>query len=197
MKRIAGKAGGPHSPHLLRGARFSRCGRYRYALTRRWGDGGTVAFVMLNPSTADGARDDATIRRCMGLAPGWGYGGIEVVNLFAWRATRPRDLRRAAEPEGPGNRRALRAVLRRADAVVLAWGNDGAWRGAGARLLRRLSRAGAGKDLACLGWTRLGHPRHVLYVPNGVLRSPIFAAQGNRSMRRTGGATGGQRGVRR
>jgi hypothetical protein len=161
---------------MLRRARFSRCGRYRYALTRTWGDGGTVAFVMLNPSTADGDRDDPTIRRCIALARGWGYGGIEVVNLFAWRATHPRDLRSAAAPEGPSNRRALWAAIGRAKAVVVAWGNDGAWRDAGARLLRRLGNECAGKELACLGWTRLGHPRHVLYVRKDVQPSRIFAA---------------------
>ncbi|MFI5400147.1 MAG: DUF1643 domain-containing protein [SAR324 cluster bacterium] len=179
------------SPQLLRHARFSRCGRYRYTLTRAWGAGGTVAFVMLNPSTADGTRDDATIRRCIGLARGWGYGGIEVVNLFAWRATQPRDLRRAAAPEGPGNRRALWAAIGRAEAVVLAWGNDGAWRDAGARLLRRLTRVCPDKELECLGWTRLGHPRHVLYVRNDVQRRRIFAANGSRSMRHARDVAGG------
>ncbi|MFI5400343.1 MAG: DUF1643 domain-containing protein [SAR324 cluster bacterium] len=177
-KRIPRTTARLDSPDMLRRARFSRCGRYRYALTRTWGYGGTVAFVMLNPSTADGTRDDPTIRRCIGLARGWGYGGIEVVNLFAWRATQPRDLRRAAAPEGASNRRALWAAIRRAEAVVLAWGNGGGWRDAGARLLRRLGSERPGQDLACLGWTRRGHPRHVLYVRKDVQRRPIFAARG-------------------
>jgi hypothetical protein len=157
---------------LLRGARFSACGRYRFTLTRRWAaDGGTVAFVLLNPSTADARCEDPTIRRCMGLARSWGYGGIEVVNLFAWRATRPRDLRGAAHPESAGNERAVLRAARRADLIVVAWGNHGAWRAAGAAMLGRLRRARL--SLACLGWTRLGQPRHVLYLRRDVRPQPV------------------------
>ncbi len=169
---------------LVRSARFSACGRYRYSLTRRWAPGGTVVFILLNPSTADGQRDDPTIRRCMGLARGWGFGAVEVVNLFAWRATRPRDLRRAlaaaaGSDGGAANRRAVLRAVRRADLVVAAWGNHGAWQGAGPTLLAQLVGAGLGPRrgpvgsarvlrLACLGWTRLGHPRHVLYLRRDV-----------------------------
>jgi len=156
---------------LLRDASFSPCGRYRYTLTRRWADRGTVAFVLLNPSTADAQREDPTIRRCMGLARSWGYGGIEVVNLFAWRATRPRDLRRAAAPESAGNARAVLRAAHRADLIVVAWGNHGAWRAAGARMFNRLRRARLA--LTCLGWTRLGHPRHVLYLRRDVRPQPV------------------------
>jgi hypothetical protein len=157
---------------LLRSASFSRCGRYRYTLTRRWSaDGGTVAFVLLNPSTADARQDDPTIRRCMGLARRWGYGGIEVVNLYAWRATRPRDLRRAAAPDSASNVRAVLRAARRADLIVVAWGNHGAWQAAGATMLVRLRHARL--RLASLGWTRLGHPRHVLYLRRNVRPQPV------------------------
>ncbi|TMF61888.1 MAG: DUF1643 domain-containing protein, partial [Chloroflexi bacterium] len=74
------------TPAAVRGATFSADRRYRYRLWRRW-DGArpVVAFVMLNPSTADARRDDPTIRRCIGFAKSWGFGGVEVVNLFAYR----------------------------------------------------------------------------------------------------------------
>ena len=58
---------------------------------------------MLNPSTADGETDDATIRVCRGRALRMGYGGIIVVNLFAYRATSPDNMECAADPFGPDN----------------------------------------------------------------------------------------------
>src|SRR5574337_242506 len=83
---------------------FSACQRYRYRLTREL-DGAlfaaatarTITFIMLNPSTADANTDDPTIRRCKGFARGWGYGRLLIVNLFAFRATDPRDMWSAHE----------------------------------------------------------------------------------------------------
>lgn len=82
-------------------ARFSRCGRYRWWLRRRWRDGApTLLFLGLNPSSADGTRDDPTLRRLIGFADGWGYGAVEVMNLFSWISADPAALRQAAEPVG-------------------------------------------------------------------------------------------------
>ena len=102
---------------------ISDCGRYRYRLTRRFGLGRDLVFVMLNPSTADADKDDQTIRKCLGFADRMGYGGIVVVNLYALRSSEPAALWRAAEgeQEGPGNEEAWQSAIRNAD-VVLAWG---------------------------------------------------------------------------
>lgn len=84
------------------GAHFSRCRRYRYALWRQWQAAGPMLMLIgLNPSTADAERNDPTIRRCIGFAHDWGFGGVWVLNLFAWRATLPADLKAAADPVGP------------------------------------------------------------------------------------------------
>ena len=100
--------------------------RYRYRLSRTWDPTGpVVAFVMLNPSTADAEVLDPTVRRCVGFARGWGFGSLEVVNLFAFRATDPRDLLRAAAPVGAANDRAILDAASAADRVVVAWGTRG------------------------------------------------------------------------
>jgi hypothetical protein len=157
---------------MERSACFDASGRYRYCLTRRWAArGATVAFVLLNPSTADANLDDPTLRRCIGFAKRWGYAGLEVVNLFAWRATRPADLRRARDPVGPENDAHLLAAAARAGDVVLAWGIHGTLLGRGQAVLTLL-RAQAPR-LLCLGRTRGGQPRHVLYLP-GDLRPMAF-----------------------
>ncbi len=103
-------------------AAFSRCGRYRWWLRRRWRDDApTLLFLGLNPSGADGRRDDPTLRRLIGLADGWGYGAIEVLNLFAWISADPAELRRAAEPVGQRTdawiRRRVRQLTREQQAL--------------------------------------------------------------------------------
>src|SRR3989449_11540410 len=118
-------------PPMRTDACFSRCGTYRYALWRRWAAGPQVLFVMLNPSTADAQRDDPTIRRCIGFARRWGCGGIEVVNLFALRATDPRRLRYTRDPVGPENVAHLARAAGRASLVGAAWGADPAARSRG------------------------------------------------------------------
>ena len=136
------------------GATFSRDRRYRYRLWRRWDQTRpVVVFVLLNPSTADARHDDPTIRRCLGFARRWGYGGIEVVNLFAYRASDPRVLRTVRDPVGRANRHQVRAALARAELVVLGWGANTE----GDRMLK-VSHA------YCLGLTSAGQPRHPLYL---------------------------------
>ena len=89
------------------GAAFSPCGRYRYKLWRVWDPArplGCVMFLMLNPSTATDNEDDPTIRRCIGYARSWGYGGLYVGNLFAYRATDPRRLAASGSSRRSGQR---------------------------------------------------------------------------------------------
>lgn len=75
-------------------ASFSLDRVYRYHLWRRLKrEGcGSVAFIGLNPSTADEQKDDPTVRRCIGFARAWGYDRVEMLNLFAFRAKDPREM---------------------------------------------------------------------------------------------------------
>ncbi|HEX7157012.1 MAG TPA: DUF1643 domain-containing protein [Burkholderiaceae bacterium] len=150
----------PAQAHAIEGAaRVSRCGRYRYALWRRWADGPQVLFVMLNPSTADAKADDPTIRRCVDFARRWGFGSIAVGNLFAFRTPSPRALRRAVAPVGPRNDAWLARMARESVQIVAAWGNDGSWLDRD-RAVRRLL-----PELHALAFTKSGQPRHPLYLP--------------------------------
>lgn len=143
---------------------YSPCERYRYTLTREWTPGGRRAlFVMLNPSTATEAQNDPTVERCERRARVLGFGAFRVCNIFAWRDTDPRALRRADDPDGPGNDAAIAEACAWADMAVCAWGTHGAFRDRG-RAVEALMRA-TGADLWHLGRTRDGHPRHPLYLP--------------------------------
>ena len=138
---------------------FSRCGRYRYVLRREWDlTRPVVLFIGLNPSTADAQRDDPTIRRCIGFAHDLGYGSVIVANLFAFRATKPADLRRAGDPVGPRNNWWLGRLRREARLTVAAWGVHGKLRSRDEEFLAE------GGELYCLGRTKGGCPRHPLYL---------------------------------
>lgn len=109
---------------MQKSAYISSCGKFRYTLSRRWGEGKPMVFIMLNPSTADAEQDDATIRRCIGFAKSHGHNAIEVVNLFAYRATKPSDLKAAGYPVGTLNGAYIHEAISNAAVVVLAWGDN-------------------------------------------------------------------------
>lgn len=143
------------------GAHFSRCRNFRYALWREWkADAPKVMMIGLNPSTADAIRNDPTIRRCIGFARNWGFGGVWVLNLFAFRATYPSDLKAAIDPVGPRNDEWIRHVARKVDRVVAVWGNDGAFLGRSTRI-----RGMLGDRLEVIRVNAGGEPAHPLYLP--------------------------------
>lgn len=143
-------------------ALYSPCGAYRYLLTRRWGEGGLLLYVMLNPSTATEERNDPTIERCERRARMLGHGGLAVANLFGFRATYPADLRAAPDPVGPENDAVLMQAAAGAGTILCGWGNHGALMGRGPLVAGQLR--GTGRPVCHLGLTRDGHPRHPLYV---------------------------------
>lgn len=138
---------------------FSPCRTYRYALWREWiGGDGYAMFVGLNPSSADENLDDPTIRRCVAFAKMWGYSGLCMTNLFAFRATDPKDMKAAADPVGPDNDEHLRTLAVEAGVIVAAWGANGTHRGRDAEARKMLP------VLHCLALTKAGHPGHPLYL---------------------------------
>ena len=151
---------------------FSEDRIYRYLLRRRVGESlRRVLFIMLNPSKADETRNDATIRRCIGFARGWGFGLLEVVNLFALMSTDPKALLEADDPVGPDNDAAIRAALESADTVVLAWGNHGLDHEN--RVAEVTAMAWKAARTFCLGLTLKGAPRHPLRLPRTATLEPF------------------------
>ncbi len=122
---------------------------------------------MLNPSTADEFTLDPTIRRCVTFARGWGYGAVDVCNLFAMRATSPRILheadRRGDDPVGPRNDGAIIDAVSCAQRVIVAWGTHGSLGGRAACVTRLV----AGAKIYRLGVSADGSPRHPLYLNAG------------------------------
>jgi hypothetical protein len=143
-------------------AQFDRTRRYRFSLHRVWQPEMPLAtFVMLNPSTADHLKNDPTITRCINLARSWGFGGINVVNLFAYRTSSPAHLRLITRPVGKENDRHIESNAFNASRVILAWGNHGSWRERDQEVLELLSDF----DLWCIGSNKSGQPKHPLYSP--------------------------------
>jgi hypothetical protein len=164
-------------PELLAPAEavFDPSRTYRYHLTRTWNpDWPPATWIMLNPSTADAMADDATIRRCKSFARAWSAGGIAVVNLFAYRATRPAELRLVPDPVGELNDAFILGACRAPGVTVAAWGAGGSLGGRAGAVTRALAEAGA--RLQCLGVTRDGHPRHPPYVPGSTPLEPYGEA---------------------
>jgi hypothetical protein len=150
---------------LVCSAIFSPDRVWRYQLRRVWDPQlPPVAFVGLNPSTADETHDDPTVRRCIGFARRWGYGSLIMANAFAFRATDPREMMDAADPVGPDNDLHLRAIAAEAPLVVAAWGAHGVFHGRSAQLTVLLG------EVSALGLTKGGEPRHPLYVRGDVQR---------------------------
>ena len=135
--------------------------KYRYYLSRRWAtEGKIIAFICLNPSTADADTDDHTVRKCIRYAKSWGGASLLLGNLFGYRATDPRQLKKAADPIGEENDVWLSRIADISDLIIAAWGLHGELRQRNVEVLAKFD----GK-LSALHLTKDGHPSHPLYLP--------------------------------
>mgnify|MGYP001230995244 CR=1 FL=1 len=141
-------------------------GNYRYSLIREWDENNPnrIVFIMLNPSVADSEVDDRTTKRCISFARKWGYGSLEIVNLFAYISQEYEVLKYLDKHEaiGVNNNKYIKQALERGKTIVAAWGENGVIHGRCEdfelySLLRQYK-------IYCLGRTRDGHPRHPLFV---------------------------------
>lgn len=146
-----------------RTAVFSECLKYRYSLTIVWDNSLPLCqFIGLNPSTADEMKDDPTIRRCKGFARSWGYGGIIMTNLFAYRATDPNEMKRQGDPIGGYNDPFLIESAVKSRGIICAWGNHGSFRLRSQNVRRLLTDF----PLKCFRQTKANEPEHPLYMPS-------------------------------
>lgn len=167
------------------GADISADGKFRYILWREWrgvaphenwrwfgakdgngaelGEPKSCLFIMLNPSTADADKDDPTIRRCVAFAKRFGFDRLEVVNLFAFRATDPKEIlgmTGGGDPIGPRNQEVIEIAAGDAGLIICAWGTHGSHIGQDETVIGWLD----GKEAYVLGRSKEGHPRHPLYL---------------------------------
>jgi hypothetical protein len=173
---------------VIRSTTFSEDRVYRYTLWREWDfaavsqgeialgfDGfknlklseDYIQFIGLNPSTADEVKDDNTIRCCRNYAKKWGFKAMCMTNLFAFRATDPRDMKKAKEPIGPANDEWLLKISGEAALVVAVWGTHGSHLGRATQVLKCIP------SLHCLSKNADGSPHHPLYLSADLKPLPL------------------------
>ena len=141
------------------GAIFSNCRKYRYTLWRTWdASKPKIMFLGLNPSTADEINNDPTVTRCINYSKSWGYGGMYMMNIFAFRTTYPIELKKAKKPIGIDNNKWIKEISLSVDKTIGAWGNDGAFLNRSADIKKIV------KNLYCLKVNSSGEPSHPLYL---------------------------------
>lgn len=147
------------------GAIFSPCRTWRYVLWRIWNSSEPPClFIGLNPSTADETTDDPTVRRCIRFAQHWGFGGLWMMNAYAFRATDPHVMKRHPSPIGDENDLHLAGRAKHAGQVIAAWGTH-----CDPARARRVCEV-VDRAVLCLGKTKRGAPKHPLYLRSDTLR---------------------------
>lgn len=144
---------------MIKDAIISEDEKYRYMLSRIWDKNKpTVTIIGLNPSTADANNDDPTLKRCIEFARSWDYGGIYMLNLFAYRATQPSDMKKVNDPIGQENDMFIKAYTKRSDKVICAWGNDGCFLNRASNVINSIP------NKYYLKLNKSGEPAHPLYL---------------------------------
>ena len=154
--------------YISASCKFSKSKLYRYSLRRTWALGSRkqVLFIGLNPSSADSESDDPTIRRCVQFASSWGFNSLEVVNLFAFRATNPKDLFAEPRPEGIYNDSWIKKADQRSSLSVACWGSAGIYRNRSEIIMDLVD------NLFCINTNKDNTPSHPLYLNSKLTPRP-------------------------
>ena len=153
---------------------FSDCMAYRYYLEWRWSDAPALYVCMLNPSTADQKELDTTIKGLVKRAKLWGYGAVIIINLFAFRATKPPDMLAAKDPVGPDNDLVISMVFKKAmddgSPIICGWGKDGNRFGRNVQFVAQAEALEV--KLMALEINQDNTPKHPLYIKHEIRPSP-------------------------
>ena len=155
---------------------ISADGFYRYRLDRQWDSavGASVLWVMLNPSTADGAINDPTMRRVIAFSRGFNFRRLQVVNLYALRSKNTADLYRHEDPVGPENDATIALAAQQADKVICAWGAEAPHPERVREVMAILDANARTKGYQCLGKNSDGSPCHPLYLKRTTEMQPFW-----------------------
>jgi hypothetical protein len=149
---------------MKKNAILSKGRKYRYVLSRIWDNSKEkIVFIGLNPSTADETIDDPTIRKCITYAKKWGYGGFYMLNLFAYRATEPGNMKMANDPVGEENDYYLDEYINKVNIAICCWGNHGQFKSRSKQVLSKYN------NLYFLKLNKTGEPAHPLYLSNSLI----------------------------
>jgi len=148
-----------------RKAVFSPCRTWRYHLQQVWDESKpNLIWLMLNPSTADEMKNDPTVERCEQRARMWDFGGVEVFNLFAFRATNPNEMASHPDPVGPENDKWMAEFARKSKTTlaIIGWGEHGKHLDRGRDVLALIDKHKG--QVHALKVNASGHPKHPLYI---------------------------------
>jgi len=138
--------------------------KYRYVLSRIWNESKPIIMIIgLNPSTANETKNDPTVAKCINFAKSWDYGGVYMLNLFAFRATLPQDMFGEKEPIGNENDHYIDKYSKLSEKIVCAWGNHGSYKNRGKEILSKLDK------LYYLKLNKTGEPAHPLYLKRNLI----------------------------
>lgn len=146
------------------GAVITEDQKYRYALWRKWKLGGrNIMFIGLNPSRANEYFNDPTITRLINFSKDWGFDGMYMANLFAWRDPDPSFLKQFGvlnffEYVGSHTDEWLRVMSADSVRLVFCWGS---WNNIEIRS-KVVEHEFPGA--MCFGKNADGSPKHPLYL---------------------------------
>lgn len=160
---------------------ISDCRQYRYQLSREVDMFGTqvLAFIGVNPSTADERLDDPTVTKWITFTKLNQGRRFIVGNVFAYRATNVKDLSLTEDPVGPDNHSHLSSIIAEADLLVPCWGaREKVPKSLHHHIDNTLSSLfDSGKPVYTFGLTASGDPKHPLMLSYDTKLVQLYQSQ--------------------
>lgn len=144
---------------------FSEDRKYRYVLKHSWTDffdveEKPIAWIALNPSTADENKLDPTLTRIKKFSSKFGFNTFYMLNLFAYRSTDPNNMLIQEDPIGKDNDIWIKNICGKCNVVVCCWGTLGNHRKRQNDVLNLVKDY----NLNYLSLNKDGTPKHPLYL---------------------------------